>query len=182
MNSFAGVKISEVNISRTMPFIINKAKRDIDQAERLFEKLTYEGGPVFEDDLLKEFHFVQKGSFIAQQEFYLNYQAALSLARINNSNYTKFKKDLDKQIEERLGRKFAKTLIKGEFTPFNYSKTAEEKYNKSTEQMQKAGLISRKPRVFPEDKLDNIYDAYERQEFSLLDNVDVMVELLNPYE
>ena len=48
--------------------------------------------------------------------------------------------------------------------------------------MQKAGLISRKPRVFPEDKLDNIYDAYERQEFSLLDNVDVMVELLNPYE
>ena len=182
MNSFAGVKISEVDINRTMPFIINSAKRNIDQAERLFEKLTYEGGPVFEDDLLKEFHFVQKGSFIAQQEFYLKYQAALSLARINNSNYSKFKKDLDKQIEERLGRKFAKTLIEGEFTPFNYSKTAEDKYNKSTEQMQKAGLISREPRVFPEDKLDDIYDAYERQEFSLLDNVDVMVELLNPYE
>ena len=182
MNSFAGVKISEVNISRTMPFIINKAKRNIDQAERLFEKLTYEGGPVFEDDLLKEFHFVQKGSFIAQQELYLDYQAALSLARINNPNYEDFKEDLDEQIEERLGRKFAKALIEGKFTPYNYSKTAEDKYNKSTEQMQKAGLISREPRVFPEDKLDDIYDAYERQEFSLLDNVDVMVEMLNPYE
>jgi len=48
--------------------------------------------------------------------------------------------------------------------------------------MQKEGLISREPRVFPEDKLDAIYDVYERQEFSLLDNVDVMIELLNPYE
>ena len=81
-----------------------------------------------------------------------------------------------------MGRKLAKALIEGEFTPFNYSKTAEDKYNKSTEQMQKAGLISREPRVFPEDKLDDIYDAYERQEFNLLDNVDVMVEMLNPYE
>ena len=182
MNSFAGVKISEVDIARTMPFIINKAKRNIDKAERLFEKLTYEGGPVFEEDLVKEFHFAQKGTFIEQQELYLNYLAALSLARINNPNYSKFKKDLDKQIEERLGRKFAKALTEGKFTPFNYSETAEDKYNKSTKQMQKEGLISREPRVFPKDKLDAIYDVYERQEFSLLDNVDVMIELLNPYE
>ena len=182
MNSFAGVKISEVDIARTMPFIINKAKRNIDKAERLFEKLTYEGGPVFEEDLVKEFHFAQKGTFIEQQELYLNYLAALSLARINNPNYSKFKKDLDKQIEERLGRKFAKALTEGKFTPFNYSETAEDKYNKSTKQMQKEGLISREPRVFPKDKLDAIYDVYERQEFSLVDNVDVMIELLNPYE
>ena len=170
--ALAGVKISRIDIGKTMPFIINDAKRAIERSEDLFEKLVYAGGSVPPQKLIEEYYYAQKGSFLAQQELFLKYVAALSLAQINNSGYQSFEADINKQIKDRLGRKQANRFRIGEFNPFKYSKKSEKYYNDETEKMFKQGYIPSEGREFPRDDLDLIFSRFNSANISLLMNAN----------
>lgn len=171
MMALAGVKISEVDVAKTMPFIINNAKREMNTSNDLFEDLIVKGGSVPEEQLIKEYYAAQKGNFLAQQKLYIKYLSALSIASINNKQYRKFKRDLDEQLEDRLGSKVARRIIKGEFSPYKYRSTAEETFDLNTERMEDEGMIPSEGRSFPRRDLDRIYRDYDRADIYLLDNV-----------
>ena len=78
-----GLKVSKVNPTQSLPFLISEFKKADANSKRLFTRITYQSGAVSAQDILNAYENSQQASYTAQQNFYRDYLALqLSLIHI----------------------------------------------------------------------------------------------------
>ena len=143
---FSGIRIINVDIPRAYDYKLteyNKNKRSVTTAEKFYstEDVQTRGGKVLAD----EFRQIQDEYFKVQQDFYIVLQDALA----NGVS----KRELRKRNKKRLSNKEFNRILRGKFTPFNYSTS---RMNKRVRDVRQA---------FPDRDIDRNF-VFPRKEFN----------------
>ena len=155
-----GLKVSKVNPTQSLPFLISEFKKAEANSKRLFTRITYQSGPVSAQDILNAYENSQRASYNAQQNFYKDYLALQKLG-VN-------KRELRKQIKQRIGDKKMKNNIRrGVFTPYKPPKSARRNFNLATKRMLNAGASVSPERYYPNREIINLLSFYKRNRLNL---------------
>lgn len=155
-----GLKVSKVNPTQSLPFIISEFKKADAASKRLFTRITYQAGAVSAEDIVDAYKNSQRASFTAQQNFYKDYEA---LRRLNVS-----RKELLRQLKQRIGdRKIRKNITRGVFTPYKPPKSAKRNFDLATKKMLNTGAIVSPERYYPTREINFLRKFYLRNNLSL---------------
>ena len=152
---FSGVRIINVDAPRAYNYKLteyNKKKRSVTVAEKFYspENAQTRGGEV----LVKELRKIQDEGLLVQREFYQVLQDALAMGVS--------KRDLRKSNKGRLSNKEFNQLLRGKYTPINYSKS---RMSKRVRDIQKAfpNEIIDRSFAYPRSELDKVLREYRNK-------------------
>jgi len=160
MLGLMGLKVSSVNPTQSLPFIISDFKKSETSAKRLFTKITYQSGAVSAEDVKDAFKNSQRASFKAQQNLYRDYEA---LTRLGLD-----KRQARKQFKDRIGnRRMRSNIIRGIFTPYKPPKSARKNFDLATKKMIQSGAVVSPARYYPRVEINNQLSFYRRNRLNL---------------
>jgi len=155
-----GLKVSKVNPTQSLPFLISDFKKADANSKRLFTRITYQSGAVSAQDILNAYSNSQRASYTAQQNFYKDY---LALQRLGVN-----KRELRKQIKQRIGdRKIRANIMRGVFTPYKPPKSARRNFELATKRMLNAGALVSPDRYYPNREIIDLLNFYRRNRLNL---------------
>jgi len=155
-----GLKVSKVNPTQSLPFLISDFKKAEANSKRLFTRITYQSGAVSAQDILNAYSNSQRASYTAQQNFYRNYLAMQKLG-VN-------KRELRKQIKQRINdRKTRINIMQGVFTPYKPPKSARRNFELATKRMLNAGALVSPDRYYPNREIIDLLNFYRRNRLNL---------------
>lgn len=155
-----GLKVSKVNPTQSLPFLISDFKKAEANSKRLFTRVTYQSGAVSAQDILNAYSNSQRASYTAQQNFYKDY---LALQRLGVN-----KRELRKQIKQRIGdRKIRANIMRGVFTPYKPPKSARRNFELATKRMLNAGALVSPDRYYPNREIIDLLNFYRRNRLNL---------------
>ena len=155
-----GLKVSKVNPTQSLPFLISEFKKAEANSKRLFTRITYQSGAVSAQDILNAYENSQQASYTAQQNFYRDY---LALQKLGVD-----KKQLRKQIKQRIGdRKIRINIKRGIFTPYKPPKSAKRNFDLATKRMLNAGALVSPDRYYPSREIIDVLNFYRRNRLNL---------------
>ena len=155
-----GLKVSKVNPTQSLPFIISDFKKAEANSKRLFTRITYQSGAVSAQDILNAYGNSQRASYTAQQNFYRDY---LALEKLGVD-----KRQLRKQIKQRIGdRKIRINIKRGIFTPYKPPKSAKRNFDLATKRMLNAGALVSPDRYYPSREITDVLNFYRRNRLNL---------------
>jgi hypothetical protein len=160
MLGLMGLKVSSVNPTQSLPFIISDFKKSETSAKRLFTKITYQSGAVSAEDVKDAFTNSQRASFKAQQNLYRDYEA---LTRLGLD-----KRQARKQFKDRIGnRRMRSNIMRGIFTPYKPPKSARKNFDLATKKMIQSGAVVSPARYYPRVEINNQLSFYRRNRLNL---------------
>ena len=117
----SGVRIINIDILKSMEYktgAFNRKMRALDDTEKLYSPQNYQNrGP---EVILQEYNQIQLEGYKVQQEFFQMIQDARTIG-LNDRQIRKKLKD------QRIGSSMVTNLMKGQFTPINFSESRFEK-------------------------------------------------------
>ena len=117
----SGVRIINIDILKSMEYktgAFNRKMRALDDTEKLYSPQDYQNrGP---EVILQEYNQIQLEGYKVQQEFFQMIQDARTIG-LNDRQIRKKLKD------QRIGSSMVSNLMKGQFTPINFSESRFEK-------------------------------------------------------
>ena len=155
-----GLKVSKVNPTQSLPFLISDFKKAEANSKRLFTRITYQSGAISAQDILNAYSNSQRASYTAQQNFYRNY---LAMQRLGVN-----KRELRKQIKQRINdRKTRINIMQGVFTPYKPPKSARRNFELATKRMLNAGALVSPDRYYPNREIIDLLNFYRRNRLNL---------------
>ena len=155
-----GLKVSKVNPTQSLPFIISEFKKADAASKRLFTRITYQSGAISAEDILDAYKNSQRASFTAQQNFYKDYEA---LKRLNVG-----RKQLLRQMKQRIGdKRIRRNITRGIFTPYKPPESAKRNFDLATKKMLNAGAQVSPERYYPTRELNSLLKFYARNNLNL---------------
>ena len=160
--SLVGVKVNTVDPNKSIPFKITEAKKRLANAEKIFERLALQSGPVYAQDLVNAYVRTQEAYFDVQRELALDIKAAINLGVSGNI--------LAENIR-RLPNKALKNSIRSyRFVPYKPPRTSMRKYNLATNKMKQEGAEVSIERYYPTFTIKQIENFYKRARLNLFFN------------
>ena len=167
MALFTGTRIIRIDVKKDLKWRtgkVNRLLRAVDETEQFYKAKKFIDRPP--SVMVDEYNNMQEEAFKIQRDMYM----VIKDLRMLDLSKDKIE---DIMIEAGMNKKMASALIDGEFTPITYSTPrfetkvdilkdlAKHKTKKSDNFIYNI----KESYVFPEDKLDNIYDKWEDKKF-----------------
>ena len=153
---FSGIRIINVDAPKSMQYKITefqRNKRSVTTAEDFYSlKNAIDRTP---DELMKEFRQIQDESFRVQQDFYITLQNALKMG-LRKSDLRKIMKDRG------MGKREIALLLRGKFSPFQYSKSRFEKRVKDAKRAYPDESVNRSF-FYPRSDLNKVMREYRNK-------------------
>jgi len=161
----SGVRIINIDILKSMEFktgAFNRGMRSVDDTEKLYSPENYKNRPP--KVILGEFNQMQQEALRLQQGFYQMIQDARTIG-LDDSDIKK------KLLEQRMGRKMLRNLMKGEFTPVTFSEPRFEKKVAAVERLtdekssenKELNYYTNEDYLYPKSSLKDIERAYKNK-------------------
>jgi hypothetical protein len=153
---FSGIRIINVDAPKSMQYKITefqRNKRSVTTAEDFYSlKNAIDRTP---NELMKEFRQIQDESFRVQQDFYITLQNALKMG-LRKSDLRKIMKDRG------MGKREIALLLRGKFSPFQYSKSRFEKRVKDAKRAYPDESVNRSF-FYPRSDLNKVMREYRNK-------------------
>ena len=160
--SLVGVKVNTVDPNKSIPFKITEAKKRLANAEKIFERLALQSGPVYAQDLVNAYVRAQEAYFDVQRELALDIKAARNLG-VNRSI-------LAENIRRLPSKALKNNILRYTFVPYTPPKTSLRKYNLATKKMREEGAEVSIERYYPFSTIKQIEAFYKRARLNLFFN------------
>ena len=157
--SLVGVKVNTVDPNKSIPFKITEAKKRLANAEKIFERLALQSGPVYAQDLVNAYVRSQEAYFDVQRELALDIKAARNLGVSGNILVENIKRLPNKALKN--------NILRYTFVPYKPPKTSMRKYNLATQKMRKEGAEISIERYYPTFTIKQIEAFYKRARLNL---------------
>jgi len=167
MALFTGTRIIRIDVKKDLKWRtckVNRLLRAVDETEQFYKAKQFIDRPP--SVMVDEYNQMQEEAFEIQRDMYMVVQDLRML------DLSKDKIE-DIMIEAGMNKKMASSLIDGEFTPIPYSKPRFETKVKTIKELAKHKTKKsdnfiwnvRESDIYPEDKLDNVFDKWEDRKF-----------------
>jgi len=167
MALFTGTRIIRIDVKKDLSWrtsSTNRLLRAVDETEKFYKAKGFIDRPP--SVMVDEYDNMQDEAFKIQRDLYMVVQDLRML------DLSKDKIE-DIMVEAGMNKKMASALIDGEFTPIKYSvprfetkvKTIKDLAKHKTKKSDNFIYNIKESYVFPEDKLDSVYDKWEDRKF-----------------
>ena len=167
MALFTGTRIIRIDVKKDLKWRtsnVNRLLRAVDETEKFYKAKGFIDRPP--SVMIDEYNNMQEEAFKIQRDMYMVVQDLRML------DLSKDKIE-DIMIESGMNKKMAGNLIDGYFTPIPYSKPRFETKVKTIKELAKFKTKKsdnfiwnvRESDIYPEDKLDNVFDRWEDRKF-----------------
>jgi hypothetical protein len=167
MALFTGTRIIRIDVKKDLRWrtsSTNRLLRAVDETEQFYKAKGFIDRPP--SIMVAEFDKMQDEAFKIQRDMYMIVQD-LRMLDLSKDKIEEI------MVESGMNKKMVSSLIDGEFTPIKYSKprfetkvgTLKDLAKFKTEKSDNFIYNIKESYVFPEDKLDNIYDKWEDKKF-----------------
>jgi len=167
MALFTGTRIIRIDVKKDLRWRTsntNRLLRAVDETEKFYKAKGFIDRPP--SVMVAEYDNMQDEAFKIQRDLYMIVQD-LRMLDLSKDKIEEI------MVESGMNKKMVSSLIDGEFTPIKYSKprfetkvgTLKDLAKFKTKKSDNFIYNIKESYVFPEDKLDNIYDKWEDKKF-----------------